>query len=155
MFGLILAVLLWLFIERTRIGAIIRAGVSDAQMVGGLGINIQLIFAGVFALGTALAGVIGAPVRTLYPGLDFEILILTLVAVVIGGLLLGYTGLPSFGHAAYFGLGAYVLAYIASRSELALNLTGNLLLTVPAVVIVTALVALVVGLFALLLKMCA
>jgi len=46
-------------------------------------------------------------------------------------------------------------ARIASRSELALNLTGNLLLTVPAVVIVTALVALVVGLFALLLKMCA
>ncbi len=88
-FGLMLAGLLWLFIERTRLGAIIRAGVSDAQMVSGLGININLVFAGVFALGTALAalaGVIGAPVRTLYPGLDFEILILTLVVVVIGGL---------------------------------------------------------------------
>ena len=88
-FGFILALLLWLFIDRTRIGAIIRAGVSDAQMVSGLGINIHLVFAGVFALGTALAalaGVIGAPVRTLYPGLDFEILILTLVVVVIGGL---------------------------------------------------------------------
>ena len=75
--------------DRTRIGAIIRAGVSDAQMVSGLGINIHLVFAGVFALGTALAalaGVIGAPVRTLYPGLDFEILILTLVVVVVGGL---------------------------------------------------------------------
>ena len=88
-FGLILAVVLWLFLERTRLGAIVRAGVSDAQMVGGLGINIHLIFAGVFALGTALAalaGVVGAPVRTLYPGLDFEILILTLVVVVVGGL---------------------------------------------------------------------
>lgn len=88
-FGLILALLLWLFLERTRLGAIVRAGVSDAQMVSGLGININLVFAGVFALGTALAalaGVVGAPVRTLYPGLDFEILILTLVVVVIGGL---------------------------------------------------------------------
>lgn len=88
-FGLILAVVLWLFLERTRLGAIVRAGVSDAQMVSGLGINIHLVFAGVFALGTALAalaGVIGAPVRTLYPGLDFEILILTLVVVVVGGL---------------------------------------------------------------------
>jgi len=88
-FGLILAVVLWLFLERTRLGAIVRAGVSDAQMVSGLGINIHLVFAGVFALGTALAalaGVVGAPVRTLYPGLDFEILILTLVVVVVGGL---------------------------------------------------------------------
>lgn len=88
-FGLALAAVLWLFLERTRIGAIVRAGVSDAQMVSGLGINIELVFAGVFAVGVALAavaGVVGAPVRTLYPGLDFEILILTLVVVVVGGL---------------------------------------------------------------------
>ncbi len=88
-FGLLLALALWLFIERTRLGAIIRAGVADAQMVSGLGINIQLVFAGVFALGTALAalaGVIGAPLLNLYPGLDSEILILALVVVVVGGL---------------------------------------------------------------------
>lgn len=88
-FGLLLAVGLWLFIGRTRLGAIVRAGVSDPQMVSGLGINIQLVFAGVFALGTALAalsGVIGAPVLNLYPGLDSEILILALVVVVVGGL---------------------------------------------------------------------
>jgi len=88
-FGLLLGVFLWLFIGRTRIGAIIRAGVSDPQMVSGLGINVNLVFAGVFALGTALAalaGVVGAPVMNLYPGLDFEILILTLVVVVVGGL---------------------------------------------------------------------
>ena len=88
-FGLLLAAVLWLVLERTRIGAIVRAGVSDAQMVSGLGININLVFAGVFAVGTALAalaGVIGAPVTTLYPGLDFEILILTIVVVVVGGL---------------------------------------------------------------------
>jgi branched-subunit amino acid ABC-type transport system permease component len=88
-FGLLLALLLWLLIERTRLGAIVRAGVSDAEMVSGLGIDIQRTFAGVFAFGTGLAGlagVVGAPVFTLYPGLDSEILILALVVVVIGGL---------------------------------------------------------------------
>lgn len=88
-FGLLLALLLWLLIERTRLGAIVRAGVSDAQMVAGLGIDVQRVFAGVFAFGAALAalaGVVGAPVFTLYPGLDSEILILALVVVVIGGL---------------------------------------------------------------------
>ena len=75
--------------EHTRIGSIVRAGVSDARLVSGLGININFVFAGIFALGTALAalaGVIGAPVHNLYPGLDFEILILTLAVVVVGGL---------------------------------------------------------------------
>ena len=88
-FGLGLAALLWFILERTRLGSIIRAGAFDAQMVGGLGINIQLVFAGVFAVGAALAalaGVVGGPVLNLYPGLDFEILILTLVVVVVGGL---------------------------------------------------------------------
>jgi branched-subunit amino acid ABC-type transport system permease component len=88
-FGVVLALALWLFIERTQLGAIVRAGVVDAQMVGGLGINIQLVFAGVFALGTALAGlagVVGAPLFGLYPKLDSEILLLALVVVVVGGL---------------------------------------------------------------------
>jgi branched-subunit amino acid ABC-type transport system permease component len=88
-FGLALALVLWLVIERTRLGAIVRAGVSDAPMVSALGIDIDRVFAGVFAAGTALAGlagVIGAPVFSLYPGLDSEILILALVVVVVGGL---------------------------------------------------------------------
>ena len=88
-FGGVLALVLWAVLGRTRLGAMVRAGVSDAQMVSGLGININLVFAGVFALGTALAamaGVIGAPVLNLYPGLDLEILILTFVVIVVGGL---------------------------------------------------------------------
>jgi branched-subunit amino acid ABC-type transport system permease component len=88
-FGLALAAALWLVIERTRLGAIVRAGVTDAQMVSGLGIDIRRVFAGVFGVGTALAGlagVIGAPIFSLYPGLDSEILILALVVVVVGGL---------------------------------------------------------------------
>ncbi|HLE28466.1 MAG TPA: branched-chain amino acid ABC transporter permease [Anaerolineales bacterium] len=88
-FGLALALLLWLLIGRTRLGAIVRAGVSDAQMVSGLGIDVHAVFAGVFGFGVALAalaGVVGAPVFSLYPGLDSEILILALAVVVVGGL---------------------------------------------------------------------
>lgn len=88
-FGALLAIGLWLFLERTRIGAIVRAGVSDAKMVSGLGINIERVFSGVFVFGTmlaVLAGVIGAPIFALYLELDFEILILAIVVVVIGGL---------------------------------------------------------------------
>jgi len=88
-FGALLAIGLWLFLERTRIGAIVRAGVSDAKMVSGLGINVEQVFAGVFVFGTmlaVLAGVIGAPIFSIYLGLDFEILILAVVVVVIGGL---------------------------------------------------------------------
>lgn len=87
--GLGIAVLLWLFLEKTRTGIIIRAGVDDKEMVSGLGINIKLYFSGIFALGAFLAaigGVIGGPIIGAYPGLDFEILVLALAVVVVGGL---------------------------------------------------------------------
>lgn len=87
--GLAVALALWLFIEKTRTGMIIRAGVDDREMVTGMGINIKLYFSGVFALGAllaALGGVIGGPVIGAYPGLDFEILVLALAVVVVGGL---------------------------------------------------------------------
>jgi len=87
--GVALFVLIWLVIERTQAGALIRASVSDRDMVGGLGFNISLLFTGVFAFGAllaGLAGVIGAPITSVYPGLDFDILITTLIVVVVGGL---------------------------------------------------------------------
>src|SRR5262245_38747115 len=55
-FGLLMAAALWVAIERTRLGAIIRAGVFDAEMTAGMGIDIQRVFAGVFAFGAALGG---------------------------------------------------------------------------------------------------
>jgi branched-chain amino acid transport system permease protein len=79
----------WLAIERTRIGALIRASVADRIMVSGLGFNIRMLFTFVFAFGTGLAGlagVLGAPITGIYPGLDFEVLITTLIVVVVGGL---------------------------------------------------------------------
>lgn len=87
-------------------------------------------------------------VRSYFLSLAIEVLIFAIFAMSLD-LLLGYTGLPSFGHAAFYGFGAYLLAYTASRSDLALNLTNNLLLTIPLVMLGTALLALVIGFFAL------
>jgi branched-chain amino acid transport system permease protein len=88
-FGLLIALLLWYFQEKTRWGAIIRAGVSDKEMVSGLGINIRLVFTLIFALGGVLAGLSGVtagPILGLFPGMDFETLIFALIVVVVGGL---------------------------------------------------------------------
>jgi branched-chain amino acid transport system permease protein len=87
--GLLLAVALWLVLERTRLGAIIRAGVSDKEMATGLGLNVSLVFTLVFTTGAALAGlsgVIAGPYQSFGPGVDFDTLILALIVVVIGGL---------------------------------------------------------------------
>ncbi len=88
-FGLVMAVLLWLLIERTRLGAIIRAGVFDAEMTGGLGINIRRVFTAVFAFGAALgglSGVIAGPIQSAHPSMGVTILIPALIVVVVGGL---------------------------------------------------------------------
>jgi branched-chain amino acid transport system permease protein len=88
-FGLLLAAVMWYMQEKTRWGAIIRAGLSNKEMVSGLGINIQAVFAVVFAIGGLLAGmggVVAGPVLGLYPGMEFEVLILSLVILVVGGL---------------------------------------------------------------------
>ena len=87
--GLTAAVGLWFLQEKTLIGAIIRAGVDDREMVRALGIKISNFFTVVFVLGAGLAGlagILGAPFAGVYPGLDMEILILALVVIVIGGL---------------------------------------------------------------------
>jgi branched-chain amino acid transport system permease protein len=88
MAGVIIAIGLWIFQEKTKIGAIVRAGVDDEEMLRGSGINIQVVFTGVFSLGAFLAGmggILGGPFAGVYPGIDLEILLLALVVVVIGG----------------------------------------------------------------------
>jgi branched-chain amino acid transport system permease protein len=87
--ALAVALLLLYVVERTRIGAIIRAGVDDREMVAALGININRVFTIVFVLGSLLAGiagVLGGSLLTLYPGGDSDILLFALVVVIIGGL---------------------------------------------------------------------
>jgi len=89
LFGLLLALLLWYLETRTRIGAIIRAGVDDREMVGALGIHVGFVFTGVFTFGAALAGlsgVLGGPLIGMHTGMDSEILVTSLIVVVIGGL---------------------------------------------------------------------
>ena len=87
--AVVVAIGLYVMLRRTRIGAIIRAGVDDREMVSALGINVRVVFTVVFVLGTALAGfagVLGVPIVGLATGNDTTILLLALAVVVIGGL---------------------------------------------------------------------
>jgi branched-chain amino acid transport system permease protein len=88
-FGFATAILLWVFLERTRIGAMVRAGVDNAAMAAGLGADIPALFTGIFGLGVALAalsGIAAAPLLGLYPGMDADILIPALIVIVVGGM---------------------------------------------------------------------
>jgi len=88
-FGLAMAAALWALIEKTRLGAIIRAGVFDSEMTAGMGINTGRVFTGVFAFGAGLAGlsgVIAGPIQSAYPPMGASILVPALIVVVVGGL---------------------------------------------------------------------
>ncbi len=127
--SLSIGAVLWLAIEKTRLGKIIRALAINPQMVGALGINTTLLYAAVFGVGSALAGIAGAlaaPTRTLTPGMGLSILIESFIVTVIGGmgsivgaliaaLLIGFTrafgaiGFPLFVDGIMFGMMAVVL----------------------------------------------
>src|SRR5918992_947761 len=80
---------MYLLIQKTRLGMMIRAGSSSREMAASLGVNIPLVFALVFAFGTALAafaGMIAAPISSVFPGMGNHILIVCFVVVVIGGI---------------------------------------------------------------------
>jgi len=86
---LVLAAALYFVIQKTRIGMMIRAGNSNREMAQVLGVNIRLLYAFVFAFGFALAafaGMIAAPVSSVFPGMGHHILIICFVVVVIGGI---------------------------------------------------------------------
>ncbi len=86
---LMLAGLMYVLIQRTRFGMMIRAGAANREMAQSLGININLIYRLVFALGVALAafaGMLAAPVSSVFPGMGSQVLIICFVVVVIGGI---------------------------------------------------------------------
>ena len=86
--AVIFAAALWALLDRTRLGAMIRAGVDDPAMARVVGIRVSRLFTIVFCLGAWLAGfagVIGGPILSVYPGLDQEMLPLALVVVILGG----------------------------------------------------------------------
>ena len=124
---IVVAIGLYLVVNRTRLGMMIRAGASNRDMVRGLGINIRLLYRIVFAAGVALAalaGMIAAPMTSVYPGMGGHVLIVCFVVVVIGGigsisgaliasLLVGFV--DTFGKvffAQLSGIGIYVLMAI-------------------------------------------
>jgi branched-chain amino acid transport system permease protein len=87
--GLLVAILLWYVVTRTRLGMLVRAGASNRTMVGALGVNIKLLYTVVFGVGAALAGLAGlmaGPIYAVQPGMGELILIQVFVVIVIGGI---------------------------------------------------------------------
>lgn len=88
-FGILVAAVFAYVHRRSQLGALIRAGVDDAPMLAALGVDIDRVFAATFAVGAALAamaGVVAAPVFGVFPGMDVDALIYSLIVVVVGGL---------------------------------------------------------------------
>ena len=87
--GFVAGAALWWFLERSRVGAMVRAGVDDPATASGIGINVPLLFGCIFALGAGLAaigGFVASPVLGVYLGMDLEILIPAFIVVVVGGM---------------------------------------------------------------------
>jgi branched-chain amino acid transport system permease protein len=130
-----IAIALWILVDWTRLGAMIRAGVDDPTIARVCGIKVSQLFTLVFALGAALAafgGVMGAPYLSVYPGLDFEMLPLALIVVILGGtgsllgalvgsFLIGF--LYNFGQALFPDL-AYVILFLPMLAILVLRPQG-------------------------------
>jgi len=130
--AVVIGALLWLALDRTRVGAMIRAAVDDAEMAQGVGIRVPTVSLGVFALGAllaALGGGIGGGFLGVYPGLDLEILPYAFVVIIVGGLgslpgamvgsllvgLLDNFGKALFPELAYFTLFAPMALILALR----------------------------------------
>jgi branched-chain amino acid transport system permease protein len=130
-----IAIALWIMVDWTRLGAMIRAGVDDPPIARVVGIKVSRLFTIVFCLGAALAafaGVMGAPFLSVYPGLDFEMLPLALIVVILGGtgsllgalvgsFILGF--LYNFGQAMFPDL-AYVILFLPMLLILVLRPQG-------------------------------
>ena len=129
------AIALWVMIDRTRLGAMIRAGVDDAPIARVMGIRVSQLFTLIFCLGAGLAafaGVMGAPYLSVYPGLDAEMLPLALIVVILGGtgsllgalvgsFIIGF--LYNFGQAMFPDL-AYVILFLPMLLVLVLRPQG-------------------------------
>lgn len=121
---------LWLFLNRTRIGMMIRAGVNDREMLAASGFNVQLVFALVFALGAGLAGfagVIGGTALSIAPGEDVRYLLASLIVVIVGGM----------GSVSGAAVGALLIA-MAEQFGLAYFPTYGVVLTFVIMIIVLA-----------------
>ena len=133
--AVVIAGMLWLMLDRTRLGAMIRAGVDDAPMARVVGIRVGRLFSIIFCLGAGLAGfggVMGAPILSVYPGLDADMLPLALIVVILGGtgsLVGAFVGsfivgfLYNFGQALFPEL-AYVILFLPMLAVLVIRPQG-------------------------------
>src|SRR3954465_9518875 len=133
--AIVMAVALWILIDWSRLGAMIRAGVDDAPMARVMGIQVSRLFTMIFCLGAGLAafaGVMGAPFLSVYPGLDSDMLPLALIVVILGGagslvgallgsFIIGF--LYNFGQAMFPDL-AYVILFLPMLLVLLLRPQG-------------------------------
>jgi branched-chain amino acid transport system permease protein len=117
--AIVAALALYVLLDRTRLGAMIRAGVDDMQMARAVGIPVSRLFTAVFCLGAGIAGVggvLGGPILSAYPGLDADMLPLALIVVILGGVgsLLGaFVGSFIIGFVYTFGTALFPdLAYV-------------------------------------------
>lgn len=131
LFAMAVALALWLLLEKTRIGMMIRASVDDMQMARSVGIPAPWLYVLVFSLGTALAGiggVVAAPILSVYPGMEADTLPLALVVVILGGL------------GSLFGafVGSFVVGFIYTFGQVLLPDLAYIILFLPMVVILAA-----------------
>ena len=113
-----IGIALWAWLQKTRTGMVIRAGVDDRQMVSALGVNIQLAFAIAFVVGAALAGfggAMGGAQLSLAPGLDGQWLLNSLIVVIIGGM--GSLGGAAVGALLYGFVFNFAAAYLPTTSD--------------------------------------
>ncbi len=127
-FSIVIAIGLWLLLDKTRLGVMIRASVDDRQMAQGIGVPASRLFTVVFCLGTALAGmggIMAAPILSVYPGLDADMLPLALVVVILGGL----------GSLAGAFVGSFVIGFIYSFGQVLFPDLAYIILFLPMVII--------------------
>jgi branched-chain amino acid transport system permease protein len=122
------AIVLNILIDRTRLGAMIRAGVDDRQMARAVGIPVSRLFTLVFCLGAGIAGaagVLGGPILSAYPGLDADMLPLALIVVILGGI------------GSLFGafIGSFIIGFIYTFGTMVPDL-GYIILFLPMIVVI-------------------
>ena len=126
--AIVFAIALWLLLDKTRIGAMIRAGVDDMEMARGVGIPVSLLFTTVFCLGSFLAGVggvLGGPILSVYPGLDTDMLPLALVVVILGGV----------GSLAGAFVGSFIIGFIYTFGQTLIPDLAYMILFLPMILV--------------------
>ncbi len=127
--AIVTAIALYLLMERTRLGAMIRAGVDDMQMARAVGIPVSRLFTIVFSLGAGLAGaggIIGGPILSAYPGLDTDMLPLALIVVILGGV----------GSLVGAFVGSFIIGFIYTFGTALLPDLAYVILFLPMIVVI-------------------